>query len=109
MHVVHAILSWITTIVFLPTFGAVMVLFDVAQRVAYYVFGSRAQWYVAGAVQWVLVRTVRHLRHAPRRRARSRRPVVDAVHRRVEPSEHVRHRDPRLAPLLELPEVHLEA
>jgi 1-acyl-sn-glycerol-3-phosphate acyltransferase len=39
MRVVHAILSWLTTIVFLPTFGAVMVLFDVAQRVAYYVFG----------------------------------------------------------------------
>jgi 1-acyl-sn-glycerol-3-phosphate acyltransferase len=57
MRVVHAILSWLTTIVFLPTFGAVMVLFDVAQRVAYYVFGRRAQEYVAGAVQWVLVRT----------------------------------------------------
>jgi 1-acyl-sn-glycerol-3-phosphate acyltransferase len=57
MHVVHTILSWIATIVFLPTFGAVMVLFDVAQRVAYYVFGTRAQEYVAGAVQWVLVRT----------------------------------------------------
>jgi len=53
---VHPILSWLTTIVFLPAFGAVMVLFDVAQRIAY-LFGSRAQEYVAGAVQWVLVRT----------------------------------------------------
>jgi 1-acyl-sn-glycerol-3-phosphate acyltransferase len=53
---VHPILSWLTTIVFLPAFGAVMVLFDVAQRIAY-LFGSRPQEYVAGAVQWVLVRT----------------------------------------------------
>ena len=52
----HPILSWLATIVFLPAFGAVMVLFDVAQRIAY-LFGSRAQEYVAGAVQWVLVRT----------------------------------------------------
>lgn len=53
---VHAILSWATTLVFLPVFGAVMVLFDVAQRIAY-LFGSRPQEYVASAVQWVLVRT----------------------------------------------------
>ena len=52
----HPLLSWLTTIVFLPAFGAVMVLFDVAQRIAY-LFGSRPQEYVAGAVQWVLVRT----------------------------------------------------
>jgi 1-acyl-sn-glycerol-3-phosphate acyltransferase len=52
----HRVLSWLATIVFLPVFGAVLVLFDVAQRVAY-LFGSRPQEYVAGAVQWVLVRT----------------------------------------------------
>jgi 1-acyl-sn-glycerol-3-phosphate acyltransferase len=57
MRAFHKILSWLTTIVFLPMFGAVLVLFDAAQRVAYYVFGARAQEYVAGAVQWVLVRT----------------------------------------------------
>ena len=57
MRVVHTVLSWLTTIVFLPTFGAVMVLFDAAQRVAYYLLGTRPQEYVAGAVQWVLVRT----------------------------------------------------
>jgi 1-acyl-sn-glycerol-3-phosphate acyltransferase len=50
------LLSWLTTLVFLPVFGAVMVVFDVAQRIAY-LFGSRPQEYVAGAVQWVLVRT----------------------------------------------------
>ena len=52
----HRLLSWLATLVFLPAFGAVMVIFDVAQRIAY-LFGSRPQEYVAGAVQWVLVRT----------------------------------------------------
>jgi 1-acyl-sn-glycerol-3-phosphate acyltransferase len=56
MRVVHRLLSWLTTLVFLPAFGAVMVIFDAAQRIAY-LFGSRPQEYVAGAVQWVLVRT----------------------------------------------------
>jgi 1-acyl-sn-glycerol-3-phosphate acyltransferase len=51
----HRIVSWATTLVFLPVFGAVMVVFDVAQRLAWLV-GSRPQEYVAGAVQWVLVR-----------------------------------------------------
>jgi 1-acyl-sn-glycerol-3-phosphate acyltransferase len=53
----HRVLSWATTLVFLPVFGLVMVVFDLAQRVAYYGFGHRAQWYVAGAVQWALVHT----------------------------------------------------
>jgi 1-acyl-sn-glycerol-3-phosphate acyltransferase len=57
MRPVHAVLSWITTLVFLPAFGAVMVVFDVLQRLAYYLLGSRAQEYVASAAQWVLVRT----------------------------------------------------
>ncbi len=56
MGPLHTFLSWLTTIVFLPAFGAVMVVFDVAQRIAY-LFGRRPQEYVAGAVQWVLVRT----------------------------------------------------
>ncbi len=56
MSPAHAFVSWLTTIVFLPVFGAVMVVFDVAQRVAY-LFGTRPQEYVAGAVQWMLVRT----------------------------------------------------
>lgn len=55
-HVLHNALSWLTTLVFLPVFGAVLVVFDVAQRVAR-LFGQRPQEYVAGAVQWVLVRT----------------------------------------------------
>ena len=56
MRALHAVLSWLTTLVFLPVFGLVLVVFDVAQRVAYGV-GARPQEYVAGAVQWVLVRT----------------------------------------------------
>ncbi len=56
MSLPHRLLSWLATLVFLPVFGLVMVVFDVAQRVAW-LFGSRPQEYVAGAVQWVLVRT----------------------------------------------------
>ncbi|HEV7731690.1 MAG TPA: lysophospholipid acyltransferase family protein [Candidatus Binatia bacterium] len=52
----HAVLSWISTIIFLPVFGLVMVTFDVAQRVAR-LFGTRPQEYVAGFVQWLLVKT----------------------------------------------------
>ena len=50
--------SWLTTLVFLPVFGLVMVVFDVAQRVAYAV-SPRAQEYVAGALQWSLVHAFR--------------------------------------------------
>jgi 1-acyl-sn-glycerol-3-phosphate acyltransferase len=56
MSVLNTALSWLTTLVFLPVFGAVMVVFDVAQRAAW-LCNARAQEYVAGAVQWVLVRT----------------------------------------------------
>lgn len=52
----RTLLSWLSTIVFLPVFGLVMVVFDVAQRVAR-LFGRRPQEYVAGAVQWTLVHT----------------------------------------------------
>jgi 1-acyl-sn-glycerol-3-phosphate acyltransferase len=48
--------SWLATLVFLPVFGLVMVVFDVAQRIAW-LFGQRPQEYVAGALQWTLVRT----------------------------------------------------
>jgi len=47
--------SWVATLVFLPVFGLVMVVFDVAQRLAR-LFGQRPQEYVAGALQWTLVR-----------------------------------------------------
>ena len=56
MRTLHTLVSWLATLVFLPTFALVMVVFDVAQRVAR-LFGKRPQEYVAGAVQWVLVRT----------------------------------------------------
>jgi 1-acyl-sn-glycerol-3-phosphate acyltransferase len=52
----RTVLSWVTTILFLPVFGLVMVVFDVAQRIAR-LFGTRPQEYVAGFVQWVLVKT----------------------------------------------------
>ena len=50
MHVVNTLLSWLTTLVFLPAFGLVLVVFDVLQRIAR-LFGTRPQEYVAGAVQ----------------------------------------------------------
>ena len=50
------LVSWLSTLVFLPVFGLVMVSFDVAQRIAR-LFGQRPQEYVAGALQWTLVRT----------------------------------------------------
>jgi 1-acyl-sn-glycerol-3-phosphate acyltransferase len=56
MRALHTLVSWLTTLVFLPVFGLVMVVFDVAQRIAR-LFGQRPQEYVAGVVQWVLVRT----------------------------------------------------
>jgi len=52
------LLSWLSTLVFLPVFGLVMVGFDVAQRVAR-LFGQRPQEYVAGALQWSLVHAFR--------------------------------------------------
>src|SRR5512139_2837365 len=50
--------SWLTTLVFLPVFGLILVVFDVAQRVAYAV-SPRAQEYAAGALQWSLVHAFR--------------------------------------------------
>ena len=50
--------SWLTTIVFLPVFGLILVVFDVVQRVAYAI-SPRAQEYVAGALQWSLVHAFR--------------------------------------------------
>lgn len=54
----QAVLSWVATAVFLPVFGAIFVVFDVAQRVAR-LFGQRPQEYVAGALQWSLVEAFR--------------------------------------------------
>jgi len=51
---VHRFRSWATTIVFLPVFGLVLLVFDVAQRTAR-LFGQRPQEYVAGALQVALV------------------------------------------------------
>ena len=47
-------LSWAGTLVFLPVFGATLLVFDVAQRIAR-LFGQRPQEYVAGALQVALV------------------------------------------------------
>jgi 1-acyl-sn-glycerol-3-phosphate acyltransferase len=51
----HRLLSWATTIAFLPVFGGILLVFDVAQRIAYAI-GQRPQEYVAGALQWTLLR-----------------------------------------------------
>jgi 1-acyl-sn-glycerol-3-phosphate acyltransferase len=55
---VYRFWSWATTLVFLPVFGATMLVYDVAQRVAYAI-SPRAQEYVAGALQWSLVQAFR--------------------------------------------------
>jgi 1-acyl-sn-glycerol-3-phosphate acyltransferase len=52
------LLSWLSTLVFLPVFGLVLVGFDIAQRVAR-LFGQRPQEFVAGALQWTLVHAFR--------------------------------------------------
>ncbi len=50
----HSILSWPGTLIFLPVFSGILLVFDVAQRVAR-VFGQRPQEHVASALQVVLV------------------------------------------------------
>ena len=50
--------SWTSTVLFLPVFGAILVSFDVAQRIAR-LLGQRPQEYVAGALQWTLVHSFR--------------------------------------------------
>lgn len=54
----HALLSWATTLVFLPVFGLILLVFDPVQRVAR-LFGQRPQEHVAGALQWSLVQAWR--------------------------------------------------
>ena len=54
----RSVASWVSTAVFLPVFGAVLVVFDVAQRAAR-LFGQRPQEYVAGALQVALVAAFR--------------------------------------------------
>jgi len=54
----YRLLSWAATIVFLPVFAGILLVFDVAQRLAYAV-GPRPQEYVASALQWTLVRAFR--------------------------------------------------
>jgi 1-acyl-sn-glycerol-3-phosphate acyltransferase len=55
---VRTLFAWLSSLVFLPLFGLVLVVFDVAQRLAR-VFGQRPQEYVAGALQWTLVQLFR--------------------------------------------------
>ncbi len=50
----HSVLSWIGTLLFLPAFGAILGVFDIAQRIAR-LFGQRPQEYVAGTLQAALV------------------------------------------------------
>jgi 1-acyl-sn-glycerol-3-phosphate acyltransferase len=55
---VRAVLSWAGTVLFLPVFGAILLVFDVGQRLAR-LFGQRPQEYVAGALQVALVAAFR--------------------------------------------------
>jgi 1-acyl-sn-glycerol-3-phosphate acyltransferase len=48
--------DWVFTVPFLLSFGLILLVFDVAQRVAR-LFGQRSQEYVAGALQIALVRS----------------------------------------------------
>ena len=54
----HRLASWLGTLLFLPVFGTILLVFDVAQRVAR-LFGQRPQEYVAGALQVALVQAFR--------------------------------------------------
>lgn len=56
MRAVSRVRDWFFTLPFLLAFGLTLLLFDVAQRIAR-LFGQRPQEYVAGALQWTLVRT----------------------------------------------------
>jgi 1-acyl-sn-glycerol-3-phosphate acyltransferase len=48
--------DWLFTIPFLLTFGFILLVFDIAQRMAR-LFGRRPHEYVVGALQWALVRS----------------------------------------------------
>jgi len=48
------VLSWLGTALFLPVFGVILLVFDVAQRIAR-LFGQRPQEHVASALQTALV------------------------------------------------------
>ena len=71
--------DWLFTIPFLLTFGFILLVFDVAQRIAR-LFGQRPQEYVAGALQVTLVWAFR----------------ISGTHIHVERSPHVRPHTPYL-------------
>ena len=54
----HALWSWAGTVLFLPAFALILLVFDVAQRLAR-LFGQRPQEFVAGALQVALVAAFR--------------------------------------------------
>jgi 1-acyl-sn-glycerol-3-phosphate acyltransferase len=53
---VHALRDWLFTVPFLLIFGLLLLVFDPAQRIAR-LFGRRPQEYVAGGLQWALVKS----------------------------------------------------
>jgi 1-acyl-sn-glycerol-3-phosphate acyltransferase len=57
-HVPRELLSWIGTLLFLPVFAAILVVFDVVQRLAR-LFGQRPQEHVASTLQVALVAAFR--------------------------------------------------
>lgn len=50
--------DWLFTVPFLLSFGLILLVFDIAQRIAR-LFGRRPHEYVAGALQWSLVQSFR--------------------------------------------------
>ena len=75
----NALRDWVFTFPFLLTFGLILLVFDVAQRIAR-LFGQRPQEYVAGALQIALVWAFR----------------ISGTRIHVERSLHVRPRTPYL-------------
>jgi 1-acyl-sn-glycerol-3-phosphate acyltransferase len=71
--------DWIFTVPFLIAFGGLLLVFDVAQRVAR-LFGRRPHEYVVGALQWLLIRSL----------------GICGTRLRVERSPHVRPHTPYL-------------
>jgi len=106
--VMRALLDWIFTIPFVVAFGLILLVFDVAQRIAR-VFGPRPHEYVVGALQWVAHARLRHLWHAAAYRPVPARATAHALPDHRQPPEHVRHPDLRRAAVHQLPEVRLEA
>ena len=79
IYTVRVIRDWLFTLPFLAVFGLILLVFDVAQRIAR-LFGRRPHEYVVGALQWSLLRAF----------------AICGARLRVERSPHVRPHTPYL-------------